>query len=255
MVFDFHTHPGYNTTKKFGFDMTDELFVNELKRAGICRAAGSALDLDLLENSENYGETIKKLNKKAYAFYCDNSDFFVPGIHIHPDFTELSANEIEFYCKKGVRLVGELVPYLMGCDTYLSEGFFELFKICEEKEMVVSVHPGDAGEFDKIADEFKNLTIVMAHPAYGDEYMKRLDIVKRHENVYLDLSGTGIAAMGMLRYGIDKVSKEKILFGTDFPGYNPEMYVRSVLYEKLTDGEREYIFWKNAYRLLKLEEN
>ena len=132
--------------------------------------------------------------------------------------------------------------------------FFELFKICEEKEMVVSVHPLDAEEFDKIADEFKNLTIVMAHPAYGDEYMKRLDIVKRHENVYLDLSGTGIAAYGMLRYGIDKVSKEKILFGTDFPGYNPEMYVRSVLYDKLTDEEREYIFWKNAIMLLNVKE-
>ena len=120
--------------------------------------------------------------------------------------------------------------------------------------MVVSVHPGDAGEFDSIADEFNNLTIVMAHPAYGDEYIKRLDIVKRHENVYLDLSGTGIAAYGMLRYGIDTVGKEKILFGTDFPGYNPEMYVRSVLYDKLTDEEREYVFWKNAIMLLNVKE-
>ena len=98
-----------------------------------------------------------------------NSSFFVPGIHIHPDFPELSAAEIENYYNKGVKLVGELVPYLMGCDTYLSKDFFELFKICEEKEMVVSVHPGDAEEFDEIADEFKNLTIVMAHPAYDDE--------------------------------------------------------------------------------------
>ena len=254
MIFDFHTHPGYNTTKKFGFDMTDELFVKELKRAGICKAAGSALDTELPEKCENCGEAVKELNKKAYAFYSANPDFFVPGIHIHPDFTELSANEIEKYGEKGVRLVGELVPYLMDCDTYLSDGFFELFKLCEEKGMVLSVHPADAEEIDKIADEFKSLTIVMAHPAYGDEYIKRLDTVKRHENVYLDLSGTGIAAMGMLRYGVDIVGKEKILFGTDFPGYNPEMYVRSVLYENLTDTEREYLFYKNACRLLKTEE-
>ena len=57
----------------------------------------------------------------------------------------------------------------------------------------------------------------------------------------------------MLWFGIDNVSKGKNLFGTDFPGYNHEMYVRSVLYEKLTDNEWEHIFYKNACRLLQME--
>lgn len=42
-IIDFHTHTGYKTTKDFGYDMTPELFVNELKRAGVTRACGSAL--------------------------------------------------------------------------------------------------------------------------------------------------------------------------------------------------------------------
>ena len=126
--------------------------------------------------------------------------------------------------------------------------------LCEELGMVLSLHPLDANELCDIAKKYKNLKIVMAHPAYGYEYIKRLEIVKKYDNVFLDLSGTGIAAYGMLRFGLDKVGKEKILFGTDFPGYNPEMYVRSVLFDKLTDEERDYIFWKNAIRLLEIEE-
>ncbi len=252
-VFDFHSHPKNNTTQKYGYDMTDELFVEELKRADITMAAGSAIDLPLLEGCQDYGKAVQTLNEMIFSFYEKYSDFFVPGIHIHPDFPELSAAEIEKYYNKGVKLVGELCPYLMGCDTYLSKGFFELFKLCEEKEMLVSVHPGDPDEFAKIAKEFKNLKIVMAHPSYGNDYENRLEIVKNHDNVYLDLSGTGIAAYGMLRYGVDKVSKEKILFGTDFPGYNPEMYVRSVLYSKLTDEELEHILWKNAVTLLDIK--
>ena len=253
-IFDFHTHPKDNTSKKIGFDMTDELFVSELKRAGICKCAGSAIDFEYINDCKDYGEGIKKLNRDVFSFYEKNIDFFVPGIHIHPNFIETSVCEIEGYHKKGVNLVGELVPTLMGCDTYLSNGFYELFKLCEEKEMVVSVHSaGDVDEFNKIAKEFSHLKIVIAHPAYSDEYEKRLEVVGKNDNVYLDLSGTGIAAYGMLRYGIDKVSKEKILFGTDFPGYNPEMYVKSVLYDKLTDEEREYIFWKNAVSLLNVK--
>ena len=92
--------------------------------------------------------------------------------------------------------------------------------------------------------------MVIAHPSYGKDYADMLSVIKKYENLFLDLSGTGIAAYGMLRYGVDVVGKEKLLFGTDFPGYNPEMYVRSVLYERLADDETDYIFHKNAEALL-----
>ena len=138
-------------------------------------------------------------------------------------------------------------------DTIIYEGIFH--EVIAEGPIIANIWIKEDAfdEFNKIAKEFSHLKIVIAHPAYSDEYEKRLEVVGKNDNVYLDLSGTGIAAYGMLRYGIDKVSKEKILFGTDFPGYNPEMYVKSVLYDKLTDEEREYIFWKNAVSLLNVK--
>ena len=113
-IIDFHTHPYFNTTKKFGYDMTEELFVKELRRAGISLSAGSSLDMDIINSGLDYGEVIKKLNQMSWDFSQKNPDFFIPGIHIHPNFSEESRNEILSYSKKGVKLVGELVPYLMG---------------------------------------------------------------------------------------------------------------------------------------------
>ena len=102
-IIDFHTHPGYNSTKHFGINMTPELFVAELKRAGITKACGSALDLELLATNRNDFNVIKKMNQIAWQYHEEFPDFIVPGIHIHPDFVEQSAVEIDEYSKKGVR--------------------------------------------------------------------------------------------------------------------------------------------------------
>ncbi len=249
-IIDFHTHPGYNSTQDFGYDMTPEMFVQELKRAGITKACGSALDLVLIKEESKIDMLIKKLNHISWMYYERFPNFFVPGIHVHPECVEISADEIEFYSEKGVKIIGKLTPYLMGCNTFLLSGYFELFELCSGKNMILSLHRPPIKECARLAEQFPNLKMVIAQPSYGQDYMDLLSIIKKYENLFMDLSGTGIAAYGMLRYGIDVVGKEKIIFGTDFPGYNPEMYVRSVFYEKLTDDEREFILYKNAERLL-----
>ncbi len=258
-IIDFHTHPAYNTTKQYGYDMTDTLFVEELSRAGITMACGSAIEMDIMSGNINYGECIRKLNMLSWEYAEKYPEFFVPGIHIHPDFVEDSIDEILHYSQKGLKLVGELVPYLMGgCvdadgNVFCSKGFMELFDLCNQLGLTVSLHTSTVAECSYLAETFKTMNIVMAHPLYGEKYDARLEVVKKHENLFLDISGTGIAAYGMLRHGVDVVGREKIVFGTDFPGYNPEMYVRSVFYEKLSDTEREHIFYKNACRLLDIK--
>ena len=90
----------------------------------------------------------------------------------------------------------------------------------------------------------------MAHPRDGADYQENLARIRRHENVCLDLSGTGLFRYGMLRYGLDQVGKDRILFGTDYPICNPGMYVEAVLFENLTDEELETVMEKNARRLI-----
>ncbi len=52
--------------------------------------------------------------------YCD---FYVPGFHIHPGYVEESLKEIDRMHQKGIKLIGELVPYMDGWNDYSCEEF------------------------------------------------------------------------------------------------------------------------------------
>ena len=43
---------------------------------------------------------------------------------------------------------------------------------------------------------------------------------------------------------------DRLLFGTDYPGIGPASDIAAVMFEPLSDCEREAIFYKNASRLL-----
>ena len=72
----------------------------------------------------------------------------------------------------------------------------------------------------------------------------------RHANLHLDISGTGIDRLGMVRHAIDILGPQKVLFGSDYPVNNPAVYVAGVAYEPLTEAEREALLHGNVERLL-----
>jgi predicted TIM-barrel fold metal-dependent hydrolase len=54
----------------------------------------------------------------------------------------------------------------------------------------------------------------------------------------------------MLADAVSKVGADRILYGTDYPGYDPAPFIESVLNAKITDDDKEKIFYGNAVRLL-----
>ena len=74
-------------------------------------------------------------------------------------------------------------------------------------------------------------------------------LAQKHENMFLDLSGSGLFRMGMLRRGVDVMGSERILFGTDYPICNPAMNVAGVLFEDLSEVERQNILYRNFLKL------
>ena len=124
----------------------------------------------------------------------------------------------------------------------------------EEYEMVVSFHSINENSMDAMVKNHKKLTFVAAHPGEYAEFSRHLERMKMSENYHLDISGTGIFRHGIIRHAIDDFGKERILFGTDFPICNPAAYIGAVLMDNsISDTEREYIFSKNAKRLLDIK--
>jgi len=256
-IIDFHTHPFKNEKtnicahKEFCSMSADET-VSVFKKLGISKICGSVISLRD-ESLKNNWDEVKSNNDEALFLKEKYGDFYVPGFHIHPSYIDESIAEIKRMDKMGIKLIGELVPYLDGWDDYSSPEFSVLLDEAAKHNMVVNIHTQGEDETDKMVRAHPDLVIVAAHPGEYSEFMRHLERMKMSENYYLDLSGYGIFRYGMLRRAIDTVGIDRILFGSDYPTCNPGMYVGGVLFDSLiTDSEKEKIFSLNAKRLLGL---
>ena len=197
-------------------------------------------------------DSIRKLNRDALSLKEKWGEFYIPGVHVHPSFVRESCEELEHMSRQGVKLVGELVPYLHGWSDYSSKALGEILDVIGQLKMVVSYHSMDDEQMDIMIKNHPKVTFVAAHPGDRNTYGFHLERLKKYSNAYLDLSGTGLFRYGMLKHGVDIVGAEKFLFGTDYPITNPHMYVQAVEFEKIREEDKDLIFYKNAKRLLAL---
>ncbi len=253
-VIDFHTHPMYDFhLPTHGMPITLDRFRADLEVNGISRACGSVIYRDMQNRPlKEYERLIPLLNDQALACRDVLGDFYVPGIHVHPAFVELSCRELARCHAKGVRLVGELVPYMMQWRNYACRGFIEIMEYARDLDMVVSMHPSTPQDMLAFSRALPGLTIVWAHLSGGGHLEQHLDLLRRFDHVHFDISAHGTDFDGTLRKTIDQVGCERLLFGTDYPGIGPASDLAAVLFEPLTSSEQEAILFKNARRILNI---
>ncbi len=254
-IIDAHMH-AYTTKDEnivwYG-EKTDDFSVIEedMKRAGIDFFCGSIVKIED-DTETNKKETLIKVNEGALKLYEEHSDVYLPGIVIHPDLKDISCEYIKKAHDKGITLVGELTPYLYGWKNYMDA--LEILEYAASLDMAISCHPTHDEDMRALAKALPHAKLIYAHPN-DRSYLKGEHIprMKEYDNIYIDLSGTGVQRYRTTRELINNVGKERILFGTDYPVCNPASYVAAVMYEDLTDDEKEHIFYKNAKRLFNLK--
>ena len=107
----------------------------------------------------------------------------------------------------------------------------------------------DPYTFDDVISDFPDLTVILCHGGRGFWYHIAEFMVKRFENVYIDISG--LPPRNLLEYYPSmKKHSGKFLFGTDFPGV-PGIRKN---YRQLKDFVRDHgiaqrIGFQNAYDL------
>ena len=253
-IIDAHIHPsieiGGSDVSAFNFKTPPEVLVNTLKRAGITRAAGSVIRR--FREAKPQWEEIHQLNLAALEMQRRFPDFYIPGIHVYPDHIRQSLDEIEtMHREYGVKLIGELVAYLMGYSAYNTPELNDIWALARDLEMVVNLHLNNLEEAADILQNFPDLKLIIAHPTSSvPEYNARLELVSRYPNAALDISGSGPNTWNMLKHGIKTAGRDKLIFGTDFPLRNPGMYVAGVCFEEISEEERRAIFAGNFKRLL-----
>ena len=120
---------------------------------------------------------------------------------------------------------------------------------------------GDPVWADEVAGRHPTVPVILTKMGRSIEryFDTVMSVAMRNVNVYLDVVGTNPRH---LRFAIDKLGPERIMFGTDWSTTWRWLSVPATLHKirmkvlddaKLSEAEREQILWKTAATLFKLD--
>ncbi len=194
------------------------------------------------------------------------NEFILGEMHSHREFhgfgtlhaaMEAPAEETEFIISSGLEGV-KLHP-----DTQRFPIDDErLFPVYDRLQggLPVLIHCGDT-RYDyshprrlrRILDEFPRLNVIAAHLGGWSMFDTAFEYL-RDKDCYFDISSCMMfLPPEKMREYISGYGADRILFGTDFPLWNPVNEVESFLRLGLNDEDREKIAFRNAQRILKGE--
>jgi predicted TIM-barrel fold metal-dependent hydrolase len=201
-------------------------------------------------------------------------DVFLPGwAVVDPWKGALALQELE----RAIRvlgLIGAKWQPIMQAFYPHDRRFYPFWELCQSLGAPVLIHTGttalgqgmeggaglklDYGRplpnIDAIAADFPKLTIVMSHPGWPWTE-ESIAVLLHKKNVFLDVSGWKPKYIPQsLKYEMSRRLQDKILFGSDYPGWSPGQCLDELEMEGLKPSVIEKIFHKNAVRVLRLEE-
>jgi predicted TIM-barrel fold metal-dependent hydrolase len=190
----------------------------------------------------------------------------IPCGSVHPRHTKNVLADMEQIVRLGIRLIKIHPPHqLLYPNDYLN-GVKELeiiYRAAEANGIPVMVHtgtsifPGARNKYgdpiyvDDVAVDFPDLKILLAHGGRPLWMHSAFFLVRRHRNVYLDVSG--IPPKSLLKYfpRLEEIA-HKTLFGTDWPGPGvPEIANNLAEFRKLpiSEGAKQQILSRTALQI------
>ena len=170
-------------------------------------------------------------NVFAARYAAADPERIMPYGSVHPRFTGDADAGVDELLELGTRCLKihpshQLIP--ANAHTMGQRQLGRIYKRCEDRGLPVMVHTGTSifpgarnkygnpMELDDVAIDFPDLTIIMAHggrPLWMDE---AFFILRRHKNVFLDVSG--IPPLRLPEY-FPRLAEigDRVMWGTDWP--------------------------------------
>jgi len=261
-VIDFHAHcyPGDVWPK-----VDAAIVKNYNKKAespgtveGLSKAMNvSGISLSVVQPVANQGKHVDSVNKWIESIRDSHNDLLFFGA-MHPEAQEPYQAVCDLARKgfRGIKMQPNAGKYYPN-----SEECFKIYQALSENDMILMTHAGDEllpysplyahpKNFVSVFESFPDLRVVLAHLG-GYKTWQDLDMVLGYKNVYYDTAMSCEIGDEEFRSLVERIGIDKVLFGTDFPWYNPKKavdYTRKVLGEKA-----DKVFCVNPRGLLGLE--
>ena len=173
---------------------------------------------------------------------------------IHPGREDLPglAEKVKKLGLKGFKIHPDMQKFALD-----SPEAMKMFEAIEGK-LPILIHTGDPRfeysnprRMKKALDAFPKLICICAHLGGWSEWEEACETLSGYENVYVDTSSSLYAlSREEGRRIIRRYSRDRVLFGTDYPMWKPKEELERFLRLKLTDAEEEKILCRNAAELL-----
>lgn len=256
-IIDFHAHIYPDRVAEKATQTTSAFYEVETVQVGsadglVKRGTEAGISEFVILPVATKATQVRSMNKFVLSKKELYPQFHVFGT-IHAE-TKNKEEELEFLMQSGIKGI-KLHPDTQHFNID-DERLFPVYDYLSGK-LPVLMHCGDPRfpyshpeRLKKVLHQFPDLQIIAAH--WGGWKMYETGYEYLHdENCYVDLSSSTMELTPeQIRRYVDGFGSERILFGTDFPLWDPVREVETFLRLPLTDAEKENIAWRNAERLL-----
>lgn len=243
-----HTDEFYHVTSKHNGTIDDLL--SSGKRAGV--------DKFIVQSVATTPKQVKRINEFIAESVKSDPESFTGLGTLHPESTDIKG-DLEYLLSLGLHGV-KLHPDIQGfkLDDYRC---LEIYENCEKMGAPVLLHTGDLrydnsnpNRLKPLLETYKDLTFVGAHFGGWSIWENASFQLAEYDNFYVDCSssfyytGKNKAKEIIRRYGA-----EKVMFATDYPMWNAETEIKTLLDMELSEDEYVKIFSENAKKVYKLK--
>ena len=137
----------------------------------------------------------------------------------------------------------------------------KIYELCEQENLPILMHTGDY-RFDysnpnrlvPILDIYKNLTEIGAHLGGWSVWDEAVEKLAGYKNFYVD-SSSSLYELPIERATeiIRAYGAQRVLFGSDFPVFSPDIELERFMALPLTDDERRMILSENVLKLYNIK--
>jgi hypothetical protein len=207
-----------------------------------------------------------EVNEWMVKYASSDPSRLIPFGSIHPAFTRDAGGETDRVLDMGARALKVHPPHqLFRANAYQQElpGLAEVYRRAQAAGVPVTIHTGtsvfpgarsrlgDPMDVDDVAVDFPDLKILLAHGGRPLWMEAAFFVVRRHPNVFLEVSGIPPARLLQYFPRLEEIA-DKTVWGTDWPSpgvRSMRQNVEQFQQLPLADASRQKILYENALRV------
>ncbi len=243
-IIDMHGHLG----PFYGIHMPEaplERMIAGMDRRGVERIVLSphnALFGDTREGNREMLEAVNRHAGRVYG-YCT----------INPNFPNEVTSEMDAYLRRSGVVGIKIHPSSHECHV-ADPRYAPMWERAQREKLLVLSHTwgrdGVCGSeaMGGVAEKYPDVRLLLGHSCYGD-WDGAIGLARAFPNVYMELTAA-YHAYGLIERMCGEAGAHKVLFGTDYPWFDPMTTAGCVTFAHISEDDMRHILYGNARCLL-----